>query len=133
LIIQPYYQYTNVPTNLGIGVLKGASTNGGAILASVTFSHGFALTGREEYISSSGNSTHTSVNLLFGPGSSGNSFTITPTWQKGGFFARGDIAFVHAGFLTPGDGFGSVGLKDNQFRTMAEMGFIFGDNIMKKP
>jgi hypothetical protein len=133
LIIQPYYQYTNVPTNLSIGVVKGASTNGGAILASVAFSHGFSLTGREEYISSSGNTAHTSVNLLFGPGSTGNSFTITPTWQKGGFFARGDLAFVHSGFFTAGDGFGSLGLKANQFRTVAEMGFIFGDNIMKKP
>ena len=29
-IIQPYYQYSNVPTNPTVGVVKGASTNGGA-------------------------------------------------------------------------------------------------------
>jgi hypothetical protein len=133
LIIQPYYQYTNVPMNLSIGVPKGTSTNGGAILASYTIGGGFALTGRYEYISTSGNALLGSLNLLFGPGSTGNSFTLTPTWQKGGFFARGDIAFVHAGNYTLGDGFGSAGLKDNQFRTMVEAGFIFGDNIMKKP
>ena len=33
-IIQPYYQYSNVPTNPEVGVLKGASTNGGALLIS---------------------------------------------------------------------------------------------------
>jgi hypothetical protein len=73
------------------------------------------------------------VNLLFGPGSTGTSFTATPTWQKGGFFARADLAITHAGSYTKGDVFGPAGLQDNQFRTMAEMGFIFGDNIMKKP
>ena len=31
-ILQPYYQYSNVPTNERIGVLKGASANGGALL-----------------------------------------------------------------------------------------------------
>ncbi|MGD0580397.1 MAG: outer membrane beta-barrel protein, partial [Bryobacteraceae bacterium] len=36
-IIQPYWQYTNVPTNAAIGIVKGASTDGGAILVSRAF------------------------------------------------------------------------------------------------
>ena len=32
-IIQPYYQYTSVPTNPEIGVVDGAATQSGAILA----------------------------------------------------------------------------------------------------
>ena len=53
-IIQPYFQYGDVPTNPEIGVVKGASTTGGAISATHTFKHGFALAGRWEYISSNG-------------------------------------------------------------------------------
>src|SRR5207237_2060030 len=66
-IIQPYFQYTNVPDNASIGVPKGASTTGGAILVSRAFKHGFALPARYEYITSSGSAAEESVNLMFGP------------------------------------------------------------------
>jgi len=131
-IIQPYYQYSNIPTNAKIGVVKGASTNGGAVLLSYAFSHGFSLPVRFEYITSSGSVANDAVNLMFGPGSSGTSFTATPTFQKGGFFARGDLGFVHAGNYTPGFVFGPLGKDDNQFRAMGEIGFMFGNNIEKK-
>ena len=131
-IIQPYYQYTSVPTNTSLGIVKGAHTNGAAILLSYAFKHGFSLPVRYEYISSSGSAAANSVNLMFGPGSNGTSFTATPTWQKGGFFMRGDIAWAHAGSSTPGFVFGPLGTKNNQFRVMGEIGFVFGDNIEKK-
>ena len=132
-IIQPYYQYSSVPTNAKIGVVKGASTNGGAILLSHAFKHGFSLPVRWEYIASSGTAAENAVNLLYGPGSNGTSFTVTPTFQSGGFFARGDIAWVHAGSFAPGAVFGPLGMNNNQFRVVGEIGFVFGDNIMKKP
>ena len=44
-IVQPYLQYSNVPTNPPIGVVHGASTWGGAILASRTLSVGSHLRG----------------------------------------------------------------------------------------
>ena len=69
---------------------------------------------------------------MFGPGSAGTSVTVTPTFQYGGFFFRGDFAFVHAGNVTPGDAFGLTGLNQNQSRAMAEMGFMFGNNIVEK-
>ncbi len=131
-IIQPYYQYTNVPTDVKIGIAQGASTNGGAILLSRAFSHGFSLPVRFEYISSSGSPKTDAVNLLFGAGSDGLSFTATPTFQYGGFFFRTDLAIVHASSYTPGSVFGPAGLSDNQFRASAEMGFVFGNNIMEK-
>jgi hypothetical protein len=73
--------------------------------------------------------------LMYGPGSAGTSITVTPTFQYGGFFFRGDIAYVHVNDLTPGAGFGPLGLKDNQTRVVGEIGFIFGNNISpeKKP
>ena len=131
-IVQPYFQHTDVPTNAAIGVLKGASTNGGAILLSYAFKHGFSLPVRWEYISSSGNAAENAVNLLYGPGSAGTSFTVTPTYQAGGFFARGDVSFTHANSSTPGDVFGSNGLKDSQVRAAVEIGFVFGNNIVEK-
>lgn len=131
-IIQPYWQYTNVPTNASIGILKGASTDGGAILVSRAFKHGFSLPLRFEYIKSSGSTAEQAVNLMFGPGSSGTSITVTPTYQHGGFFVRGDFAYVHAGNITPGNAFGPLGANQNQPRAMAELGFIFGNNITEK-
>jgi hypothetical protein len=131
-IVQPYWQYTTVPTNTTIGILKGASTNGGAILVSRAFKHGFALPVRWEYITSSGSVAQQAVNLMFGPGSAGTSVTVTPTYQHGGFFVRGDFAYVHASSIAPGDAFGLLGNDQNQSRAMAEIGFIFGNNITEK-
>lgn len=131
-ILQPYFQYTNVPTNASIGVVKGASTTGGAFLASYAFKHGFSLPVRWEYITSSGSAAQESVNLLYGPGSSATSITVTPTYQRGGFFIRGDVAYVHASNITPGFGFSQNGNNKNQPRAMAEFGFIFGNNVVEK-
>lgn len=130
-IINPYIQYTNVPTNPKVGVIKGASTTGGAVLVSRTFRHGFSLPARFEYISSSGSTALNSVNLLFGPGSAGTSITVTPTYQRGGLFLRGDLSWVHATDSIPGDTFGPSGNNPNQPRAVAEVGFIFGNNIEK--
>jgi len=130
-ILQPYFQYTNVPTNQKIGIVKGASTTGGAMLASYTFKHGFSLPVRWEYISSSGNATDQAVNLMYGPGSAATSITVTPTFQRGGFFIRGDLAYVHASDITAGDAFSRNGMNQNQPRAMAEFGFMFGNNVVE--
>src|SRR5438270_8560216 len=88
-IVQPYFQYTDVPTNQKIGIAKGASTTGGALLVNHTFGHGFSLPVRWEYIASSGKNTDPAVvNLMYGPGSAGTSVTVTPTWHRGGLFFR---------------------------------------------
>lgn len=131
-IVQPYFQYTNVPTNPAIGVVKGASTQGGAILVSHSFNHGFSLAGRWEYIGSTGRAEDQAVNLMYGPGSKGTSFTVTPTFQYGGLFFRGELSWVHLGDITPGLGFGAGGMNQNQPRAMAEIGFIFGNNLVEK-
>lgn len=130
-IIQPYLQYTDVPTNTKIGVVKGASTIGGAVLASYAFKHGFSLPVRWEYITSSGTAAQQAVNLIFGPGSAGTSVTVTPTYQKGGFFARGEFSWVRALSSTPGDVFGPNGTDLNQPRVLSEVGFVFGRNMEK--
>lgn len=130
-IIQPYYQYSNVPTNPEVGVFKGASTNGGALLISRAFKHGFSLPGRVEYITSSGSNAEGSVNLMYGPGSNATSVTLTPTIQKAGFFFRGDLSWAHVSSYTPGNAFGNSGTNPDQVRAIGEIGFIFGNNIEK--
>ncbi len=132
-IVQPYFQYGKVPTNLKVGVAKGASATGGALSVSRAFKHGFSLPARVEYITSSGSATDGSVNLLgFGSGSAGTTFTATPTYQKGGLYLRGDLAWVHATNYTQGDVFGQAGTNANQFRGVLEFGFIFGSNLTGK-
>jgi hypothetical protein len=124
-IVQPYFQFGNVPTNRKIGVVQGASTRGGAVLVNHTFKHGFSLSGRGEYIASTGSAAEQTVNLLFGPGSAGWSITLTPTFQYQRFFTRGDLSFVRATSYTPGDVFGPTGMNQNQPRGVIEVGFLF--------
>jgi Putative beta-barrel porin-2, OmpL-like. bbp2 len=132
-IVSPYFQYGNLPTNPAVGVLKATSATGGAINVSYAFKSGFSLPARFEYLTSSGNATDGSVNMLgFGAGSAGTTFTATPTYQKGGMYVRGDLAWVHATNYTPGNVFGTTGTNDNQFRGVLEFGFIFGKNFIEK-
>lgn len=124
-IVQPYIQFSNVPTSRKIGVVQGASTRGGAVLVNRTFKHGFSLSGRGEYIASTGSAAANSVNLMYGPGSASWSITLTPTFQYQRFFTRGDFSFVRADSYTPGDVFGPTGMSPNQPRGVVEVGFMF--------
>jgi hypothetical protein len=131
-IVQPYFQYSKLPTNLKVGVPKGTSATGGALNVSYAFKSGFSLPVRWEYLTSSGSATDRSVNLLgFGSGSAGTTLTATPTYQKGGMYLRSDLAWVHAINSTNGDVFGTKGTDQSQFRAVLEFGFIFGSNITK--
>jgi len=124
-VVQPYFQYTDVPTNAKIGIAQGASTRGGALLVTYNFKHGFSLAPRVEYIKSTGSVNNGAVNLLYGPGSGAFALTVTPTYRKDAFFLRGDLAVVHATSMTPGSGFGTTGQSANQPRGVIEAGFMF--------
>jgi len=124
-VVQPYFQYTDVPTNTNIGITHGASTKGGALLATYNFKRGFSLAARPEYIATTGSVNNGTVNLLYGPGSGAFALTVTPTYRKDAFFFRGDLAVVHAISMTPGFGFGTTGQSANQPRGVLEAGFMF--------
>jgi hypothetical protein len=117
--ITPYFQYTNVPTNLALGLVD-TSTYGGAILANYAINDNVSVAGRAEYIASSG-----AGNLLYGPGSSAMSFTVTPTWQDGVYFLRGEASVVKAFSTTTGFAFGKNGNTTSQARWLLEGGIIF--------
>ncbi len=127
-MIQPYWQYTRVPAKASLGIPESGSTNGGALLLNYNFKHGISMAVRPEYITSSGSTTDPlALNLLgYGPGSSAFSFTVTPTYQKGGFFLRGDVSLVDARNLSATSVvFGALGDKTKQVRGVIEAGFMF--------
>jgi len=129
LAVTPYVQYTTVPASaiqaLGAGS-KRTSTIGAAVLADYSFTDAVSVAGRVEYISNSGNNSDGSANLTgFGPGSHAWSLTVTPTYQKGGFFARGELAYVTASMAAGTGIFGQSGLNQSQVRGMLETGFMF--------
>jgi len=124
-IVQPYLQFTDVPTNRKAGVGKGAGTRGVALLTTRKFRRGFSLAGRGEYLNSTGNERDGSVNLMYGPGSSAWSLTVTPTYQYQRFFIRAEVSFVRANAETLGFAFGRSGLDRNQPRGVLEAGFLF--------
>jgi len=132
-IVSPYFQYGSVPIIKQVGVLKSTSAVGGAINVSYAFKSGFSLPVRWEYLTSSGSPTDGSANLLgFGSGSAGTTITVTPTYQKGGLYLRGDLAWVDALNSTKGDVFGPKGTDTSQFRAVLEFGFILGKNVTEK-
>jgi hypothetical protein len=124
--VTPYFQYTDTPGNAFLGSPKGASTYGGAILASYAFTDNVSLAGRGEIIGSSGSVGGGNANLLgYGPGSSAFSFTLTPTWQDGIYFVRGEGSLVQISSVAPGSGFGKAGNNKTQGRFLIEGGIIF--------
>ena len=123
--IQPYWQYTDVPTNKQIGIPKGATTDGVALLFNYNFKHGISAALRPEYITSSGSVANGAVNLLYGPGSNAFAFTFTPTYQKQGFFIRAELSVADARSFTAGNAFGPKGLNSTQTRGVVEAGFMF--------
>ena len=128
--ITPYFQYTHVPTASTIGAFTSASTYGGAILANYSFPDdsplsGFSLPIRFEYIASTGSLANGAPNLLYGPGSSAWSITLTPTYQYKIFFARAEISHVGTNSTTPGLVFGHDGSNTTQTRFLFETGILF--------
>jgi hypothetical protein len=107
------------------GVFKTTSTSGAAILASYALTDNFFLAGRLEGISSSGDATDGSANLLYGPGSEAWSITLTPTYQYKNFFARGEASFVQAVQDTAGDVFGNQNRNPAEVRGVLETGLLF--------
>ena len=123
--ITPYLQYTRVPENADIGIPHSASTLGAALLANYTFNSQFSLAGRAEYIDSSGSVADAAPSLLYGPGSSAWSLTLTPTWQNRLLFVRGEVSYVKASGTTPGFAFGSNLDESAQSRVLLEAGLLF--------
>ncbi len=126
LTLTPYLQYTRVPDTPSLGLAPGGSSWGAATLASFAVSENVALGARAEILSTrtDGSGPH-AVNLLFGPGSSAFSFTVTPTYMVHRWFARTELSLVRIVHVTIPDGFGAHGDKRLQARGLLECGVVF--------
>jgi hypothetical protein len=124
-IFQPWFQFTIIPHHPDLGVFKTTSTSSGAILLSYSFTDTFSLAGRIEGINSTGTASDGSANVLYGPGSTAWSATLTPTYQYKNFFMRGEASFVQAVNYTSGDVFGPENEHPTQVRGVLETGLFF--------
>lgn len=122
LTIMPYVQYTKVPKMPTLGVTESASTTGVAVLGKYSFNDTFSLAARAEHISTDGNGV---TNLLYGPDSKATSLTLTPTFQKGAFFVRGEVAYIKLNDYAAGAGLGANGDRKSQTRALIETGILF--------
>lgn len=125
--IEPYLQYTYVPSTPAIGAYHAADTFGAALLVNYAVSAivGLNVPARVEYISSTGSTVNGAPNLLYGPGSKAWSVTVTPTYQRGVFFVRAELSYVGARDTTPGLVFGPAGNDTSQTRALLEVGGLF--------
>jgi hypothetical protein len=129
LTIEPYLQYMRTPAQPGIDLNHGFSNYGGAVLASYSFTPTFSLTGRVEYLGVSGHpglgqESYASGVTDLPEDSHAWSVTLTPTYQAGDFFLRGELSYVTASCPT-GLGFsGATGQGTTQLRGLIETGFL---------
>jgi hypothetical protein len=124
--ISPYFQYTHAAGNAFFGTPTDNGTLGAAVLANYSVNDNINVAGRLEFIASTGSkSSLTTTNLLYGPGSSALSFTLTPTYQQGIWFVRAEGSVVDAYDTTPGFVFGKAGTSTTQGRFLIETGIIF--------
>ncbi len=131
-MFNPYIQYTHVPacpvcstpnttdgSTFGLALLMNYSFDSSSQLA------GVSLPARFEYITTSGSAT-TGPNLLYGQGSNAWEITVTPTYQYKIFFLRSELSYISAGGSnTAGNVFGDTNNQKDQFRALAEAGFVF--------
>jgi len=116
--ISPYVQVSEISSARGSE--RGASSIGAALLASYKIDSAWNIAVRGEYIGTGG-----ALNLLYGAGSNAWSVTVTPTYQRGIYFARAEASYVMLENAQPGSSLGRNFDKNSQARLMAETGVLF--------
>ena len=124
-IVQPYYQYGSVlDQSKHWRRARGIDQRRRRFIEPHLQARIFACRARRIYCQYRKRSSQL-VNLMYGPGSSAWSITLTPTFQYQRFFTRGDLSFVRANSITPGNAFGTSGTNPSQTRGVIEVGFLF--------
>jgi hypothetical protein len=130
LTLNPYVQYSHVGRNDSLGINRSADTYGAALLVKYALTNQFSFGARAEYLKSSGGNcgndpSCSPTNLLYGPNSDAWSLTLTPTFQRGVFFARTELSYTRTGGLQTGSGFGPNFNDRDQVRGLLETGILF--------
>lgn len=125
-IVQPYIQYSETPSDAHLGFGKSASLWGEGLLVNYAVPNtSYNVSARVEGEQSSGSPGDGSPNTLYGVGSDAWSFTITPSWQSGVFFARAEASYVATSKAVSGFALGPTGTNTEQFRFAIETGILF--------
>jgi Putative beta-barrel porin-2, OmpL-like. bbp2 len=123
---QAYLQYADTSKDGKLGFGQSASQTGFGVLVNYAVPNtSYNISGRVEEISTTGSAAQGAPNVLYGPGSSAWSFTLTPSWQSGIFFARGEASLVQASDTIHGMALGPTGTDTFQFRAAFEAGILF--------
>jgi hypothetical protein len=126
--LSPYLLFVESPSSVALGYTKSEHAFGAVFNAAYAFNSTWSLPLRIEYgkNGSTPSDTSSNANLLgYGPGSGAWTYTLTPTYRKGVFFARAEASDVKVTNFTPGTAFGTKGTQSNQFRTGVEAGLQF--------
>jgi hypothetical protein len=128
LQLLPYALWVQSPASSALGYARTQSAFGAVLLANYAFNGAFSLAGRFETAGNSSSIRDFSFNsdlVGYGPGSSANTFTLTPAYKTQHVFVRGEWSHVAANNLLPAIGFGPGGLLTNQTRFGLEAGVQF--------
>jgi len=124
----PYLLFVNAPKSAALGYTNDEHAFGAAFMSTYALSSTWSLPLRVEYgkNGSAPGDTSLNANLLgYGPGSGAWTYTLTPTYRHGVFFARAEASDANVTNFTPGIAFGTSGTQSNQFRTGLEAGLQF--------
>ena len=124
----PYLLWVNSPKSAALGYINDEHAFGAVFMSTYALSSMWSLPLRVEYgrNGSSQSDTSANANLLgYGPGSGAWTYTLTPTYRRGIFFARAEASDVNVQGFTPGLAFSPSGMQTNQFRSGLEAGVQF--------
>ena len=125
-VAQVYGQYADSGNSAAIGIGKDTSSTGFGVLVNYAVPNtSWNISARVEDESTSGSPTDGSANLLYGTDSKAWSLTITPSYQSGPLFIRGEVSWVGASSTTSGSAFGTSGTSTSQTRFAVETGILF--------
>jgi len=124
----PYLLFVESPSSAAIGYKNSERAFGAVFNTAYAFNSSWSLPLRIEYGKDGSMQSDTSSNadlLGYGPGSGAWTYTLTPSFRRGVFFARVEASDINAVNFTPGTAFGTNGAKSSQFRTGVEAGLQF--------
>jgi hypothetical protein len=124
----PYLLWVTSPASKALGYVSAEHAFGSVLGTTYALSPTWSLPLRIEYGHNGSTSADTGLNanlLGYGPGSSAWTYTLTPTYRRGVFFARAEASEVTVSSAAPGIAFGTSGTLSDQFRVGAETGIQF--------
>lgn len=121
LNVIPEVQYVYAKVDHKLGLDKFGSNFGAEVLTDYQFGKTpWSVGGQVFYYSNNGPEY-----WYLNPRSAGIGLGVTPSYAKGSFFARGELAMLHLTNIGDGPAFGSGGTNRNTVLAVLEGGFVF--------